>query len=518
MPREVNGRRGQTLLEAMRAAFPDAEAPCGGEGRCGRCRVVVRQAGVSPSSPDQLLSPVSEEEVRLLGAAAVQAGGRLSCVARFGKTGTLLVDQQERAFFLPGSNSHTETQSEPAGDVCAAVDIGTTTITCAFADIATGRIVARTAAANRQRSFGPDVISRIESAVRNPENLSAMRGLVRDQVRAMLGECRARAGGAVPRRVHICGNTTMLHIWEGASLAGLARMPFRPAFLDGRDTVLESDGAGNYSCRLLPGISAFVGADITGGILARRLHESSGRPELLVDIGTNGEIVLAAGGGLTATATAAGPAFEGAAISCGIPAVDGAVDCVTWNRGEFSCTTLGDLPPAGFCGSGLLDLLAALRRAGLLDENGLLSVAEDARGVRAFRLPLDSSLRFTQSDVRQLQLAKGAIAAGIRTLCRQAGVALSEIGRVHLAGSFGSGMSCESAIAVGLIPKELAGRIEAAGNSALAGTLMTARDPDLLAVCARIAAGVRVLDLSREPGFQDAFVEAMRFPPLSPSG
>ncbi len=502
----------------MRAVFPDAEAPCGGEGRCGRCRVVVGRASVSTLSPDQLLSPVSEEEVRLLGPAIVKAGGRLSCLARFDKTGSLLVDQQERAFFLPKEISNAKPQTGAAAELCAAVDIGTTTVNCAFAETATGRIVARTAAANRQRSYGPDVISRIENALRNPENLTAMRGLVRDQVRGMLGDLRARAGGAVPGRVHICGNTTMLHLWEGAALDGLARMPFQPAFLESRETVLESDGAENYSCKLLPGISAFVGADITAGILARRLHEASGRPELLVDIGTNGEIVLAAGGRLTATATAAGPAFEGAAISCGIPAVDGAVDCVTWDKGGFSFTTLGDLPPAGFCGSGLLDLLASLRRAELLDENGLLKVAEDAQGVRAFRLPLDSPLRFTQSDVRQLQLAKGAIAAGIRTLCRRAGVALAEIGRVHLAGSFGSSMSCESAIAVGLIPKELSGRIEAAGNSALAGTIMTACDPDLLAVCARIAAGVRVLDLSLEPGFQDAFVEAMRFPPLSPSG
>jgi uncharacterized 2Fe-2S/4Fe-4S cluster protein (DUF4445 family) len=518
MPREVNGRQGQTLLEAMRAVFPNAEAPCGGEGRCGRCRVRVRGEAASPSSPLPVLSPVAEEEARLLGPDTVAAGWRLSCLARFERIGGVLVDPHERAFFLPQEKSAAPPASMDRAGLCAAVDIGTTTVNCAMAEIATGRIAARIAAANRQRSYGPDVISRIENAVRDPENLAAMRDLIRSQVRGMLDDLRGRAGGAMPQRVHICGNTTMMHLWEGASLNGLARMPFQPAFLESRETVLKSEDSENYCCRLLPGISAFVGADITAGILARGLHKVAGKPELLVDIGTNGEIVLAAGGGLMATATAAGPAFEGAAISCGIPAVDGAIDGVAWKKGRFAFTTLGNLPPAGFCGSGLLDLLASLRRAGILDENGALQLEAGTDGVRAFQLPLDPLMRLTQSDVRQLQLAKGAIAAGIRTLCRHAGVALTEVGRVHLAGSFGSSLSSESALAIGLIPPELTGRIEVAGNSALAGTLMTACDPAALEPCARIAAKTRVLDLSREAGFQDAFMDAMRFPPLSPSG
>jgi uncharacterized 2Fe-2S/4Fe-4S cluster protein (DUF4445 family) len=514
MPREVIGKKGQTLLDAMRAVFPDAEAPCGGEGRCGRCRVLVRGEAASPPSPLPVLSPVGGEEARLLGAERVKAGGRLSCLARFERAGSVLIDQPERAFFLPQPKQTVLPSTEAGEGLCAAVDIGTTTISCAFADIATGRIVARAAAANRQRSYGPDVISRIENAVRDPQALAAMHGLVRGQVRGMLDGLRAGLGGARPERVHICGNTTMLHLWESAGLDGLARMPFQPAFLESREMDLDAEDGGKYRCRLLPGISAFVGADIAAGILSRGLYEAAGRPEMLVDIGTNGEIVLAADGKLTATATAAGPAFEGAVISCGIPAVDGAIDCVTWKRETFAFTTLGNKPPAGFCGSGLLDLLAGLRRAGILDENGGLAVEADSGGVRAFQLPPDPEMRLTQSDVRQLQLAKGAIAAGIRILCRSAGVALAAIGRVHLAGSFGSGMSPESAIAVGLIPSELDGRIEAAGNSALAGALLTARDPGALETCARIAAATRVIDLSRAEGFQDAFIEAMRFPPL----
>lgn len=514
MPRDVQGKKGQTLLEAMRSVFPNAEAPCGGSGRCGRCGVLVQGDETSKSSPNLLLSAVGDEELRLLGSEKVKAGWRLSCLARFEKTGVLNVELQVPAFFIPDLAGNVEPAAGEGAGFCAAVDIGTTTIACVLAEISTGTVVARAAEANRQRSYGPDVVSRIENAVRDPQRLREMRRLVRDQVRGMLDGLRRKAGGTRLGRIHICGNTTMLHIWEGASLSGLSHMPFQPAFLESRETVLENGGGEAYACRLLPGISAFVGADIAAGILARSLQTALGRPELLVDIGTNGEIVLASGGRLLATATAAGPAFEGVTVSCGMPAVEGAVNHVTWQNGKFSFTTLGDLPPGGFCGSGLLDLLGCLLRAKLLDENGGLMSAADSNGDRAFELPSDPPLRLAQADVRQLQLAKGAIAAGIRVLCRHAGVALADIGRVHLAGAFGSSLSSESAVEIGLIPRELAGRIEAAGNTALTGTLMTAVNPAALEICARTASDVRVLDLSREAGFQDAFVEAMRFPKL----
>jgi uncharacterized 2Fe-2S/4Fe-4S cluster protein (DUF4445 family) len=514
MARQVHGTKGQTLLEAMRSEFPNAEAPCGGSGRCGRCRARIQGEGASRLSQDTLLTPVGDDEARLLGPENIRDGWRLSCLARFTRPGVLRVEQQERVFFLPDGEEGASAVPGGKAALCAAADIGTTTISCALAEISTGRIVARAAAANRQRSFGPDVVSRIEHAVREPGTLTEMRDLVRGQVGGMLdGLCR-KAGGIRPETIHICGNTTMLHIWEGADLAGLSRMPFQPEFLESRKTELKVDGGGTYACRLLPGISAFVGADIAAGILACNLPTASGRPELLVDIGTNGEIVLASEGRILATATAAGPAFEGVSVSSGMPAVDGAVDHVAWRDGKFSFTTLGELPPAGFCGSGLLDLLACLRRAGLLEESGALNAAPGPDGSRAFPLPSDPPLLFTQADVRQLQLAKGAIAAGIRVLCRRAGVALADVGRVSLAGSFGSRLSPDSALAVGLMPEELAGRIEAAGNTALAGALMTARDPAALERCVRTAADVRVLDLSREAGFEDAFADAMRFPTL----
>ncbi len=514
MATEVIGRKGCTLLEALREVFHGAEAPCGGSGRCGRCRVLVKTREAPAPSGRPLLSPVTDEEARLLGPDNLKAGWRLSCLARFMEDGRLSVEQEERTFFIPDARRSDGSKPPRAAGLCAAVDIGTTTISCALADTADGRIVARTAAANWQRSFGPDIVTRIERALQNHENLAAMQRLVRRQAGSMLGELCRDAGNATPERIHLCGNTTMLHFWEGAQVAGLGSMPFRPDFLESRPTQLDLGTGSTLPGCLLPGISAFIGSDILAGIVACGMDTDAGHPELLVDIGTNNEIVLASGGRLLATATAAGPAFEGATISCGLPAVGGAIDHVAWREEGFSFTTLGDLPPAGFCGSGLLDLLACLRRAGLLDESGALTIDPDQTGVRAFRLPANPAVQLTQADVRQLQLAKGAVAAGIRLLCRQAGIAVREIGRVHLAGSFGSNLSEESALLVGLIPAELAGRVEAAGNTALAGTLRSALDPGLFDRFRRIASAVRVLDLSRDPGFEDAFAEAMRFPEL----
>jgi uncharacterized 2Fe-2S/4Fe-4S cluster protein (DUF4445 family) len=502
MTRSVRGRKNQTLLEAMRAVFPDAEAPCGGAGRCGRCRVRVAEG--------RMLRPATAEEMRLFGSDDLAAGWRLACLAEFAEDGEVGVRGEARAFFYPEPAE----AGAPAGSpLCAAVDIGTTTIVCALAETASGRIVGRAAAANPQRGYGSDVVTRIEHAVRSPADRTEMRRIVRARAGEMLAGLLWAAGAAKPERIHICGNPTMLHLWEGADLSGLSRMPFRPDFLESRPTEVELPGGSALPARLLPGISAFIGADISAGILACGLHEPKDRAELLIDIGTNGEIVLAAGGRLRATATAAGPAFEGVAVSCGMPAVAGAVDRVALVGGRVTFSTLGSLPPAGFCGSGLLDLLACLRRSGRMDGSGLLA-ASGAEGERSYALPSDPPLRITQADVRQLQLAKGAIAAGIRALCRSAGVPLADVARVHLAGAFGSSLSAESALAVGLVPAELAGRIGAAGNTALAGALRTARKPELLETLSALCRSVTVLDLSREPGFEDSFAQGMGFPDL----
>ncbi len=263
--------------------------------------------------------------------------------------------------------------------------------------------------------------------------------------------------------------------------------------------------------RLVAGISAFVGADILAGLYACGLDRPVSAPQLLVDIGTNGEMALATPERIYVTATAAGPAFEGEMISAGSPAVEGAIDHVWLADEAIHYSTIGNSEEhdaaSGICGSGLLDLLACLRRREIVNECG--GFADDEAKEFSFGPGLPS---LNQGDVRSLQLAKGAIAAGIDILCRKAGVRYEEIERLYLAGGFGSTLLPESALDIGLLPAEFAGKIEVAGNSALAGTIFLASRPEAAVEMAALRERITVVELAAEPGFQDAFADAMLFP------
>ena len=298
----------------------------------------------------------------------------------------------------------------------------------------------------------------------------------------------------------------------------MAALPFAPVFLGARQMPISELGfklPEACTLLLLPGVSAFVGADIAAGVLASGLEQAHDI-ELLIDIGTNGEMVLGTGQRLLATATAAGPAFEGAQISHGCAGVKGALDhcgdgAVSAGRGDggFWYTTIGDAPLRGICGSGLLDLVAWLRRSGALDETGRLELPDEQP---AFHPDPQLPVALDQRDIRQLQLAKGAIAAGIVILCQRAGIAVEAISRVHLAGGFGAYLRPASALAIGLLPPALAGKVHAVGNTSLKGALLAISKATAIDHCARIAQAVEWIDLASDPEFQMTFAECMLFP------
>jgi uncharacterized 2Fe-2S/4Fe-4S cluster protein (DUF4445 family) len=259
---------------------------------------------------------------------------------------------------------------------------------------------------------------------------------------------------------------------------------------------------------LLPGISSFVGADIAAGVLSTGLHRAENM-ELLLDIGTNGEMVLGNARGMLATATAAGPAFEGAQITHGCPGVAGALDHAGAGAEGFWYTTINDAPLRGICGSGLLDLVAWLRRTGGMDETGYLDLPD---GQAIFRPDPGLPIGLDQRDIRQLQLAKGAIAAGITVLCQRAGIAIEDIDRVHLAGGFGTFLRADSALDIGLLPPALRGKVKAVGNTSLKGALLVISRTDALDQCTQIAGSIQSVDLASDPEFQTVFAECMLFP------
>lgn len=524
---EVSGHPGQSLLEALRLEQHHIDAPCGGKTRCVRCMVRLG----AETTPDDPLEIPSAQEQELVGRKRLAEGWRLACRARFKEAATLPVTvpnarldipdfplskaQQARmkakavaALAIDTGDLDSAPSSAPALSECViAVDIGTTTVVAVLAERSSGDIIARVAEANRQRSWGSDVVSRIESAVSTDGALTAMQRLIHTQIEELLIALQRQTGLQDWPPIYLCGNTTMLHLLEGADLKGLAAMPFKPAFLESRSTTI---GKSRIPGHLIGGISAFVGADIMAGLFACGFDKPVEAPRLLVDIGTNGEMALALPDRIYVTATAAGPAFEGELISSGSPATEGAIDHVWLDDGRIQFSTIGNSnahgQATGLCGSGLLDLMACLRRLEIVDECGAFTTDEP---VFSFG---EGQPSLTQGDVRALQLAKGAIAAGIDILCLRAGIRVADIETLYLAGGFGSTLLPTSALDIGLLPTALAGRIETAGNTALTGTLLLAAQPESFARMNSLLERITVVELAREAGFQDAFMDAMLFP------
>lgn len=525
--------RGKTLLEALRGsagADPEAggthAAPCGGRGKCGKCRVRVLRGR-------EFLAPMLPGEAAFIEFEDREEGWRLSCMARISgvedaaggaAAGILDIESPHDAMRIPmesALHAHIVRPDAAAASAAAgrplrlAVDLGTTTIAGHLFDPARGESLGVATRVNGQRAWGADVISRIQAAG-DPAVREELRRAAIIPIAAIMRElCDAarRECGEVGHIV-VAGNTVMQHLLFGCDPTGLGVLPFTPVFLGSRSEDAAAAGlpaAPGVRLTTVPGISAFVGGDLTAGIVAVRLHQAA-RPALLLDIGTNGEMILAANGHLYGTATAAGPAFEGAHIECGAPSVPGAIDHAGWDGAACWHTTIGDASPVGICGSGLLDLAAALLDSGRMDETGHL---EDERCT----IEGADGIYISQNDIRQIQLAKGAMAAGIEILCRSAGIGTADIADVHLAGGFGSYLDPESALAIGLLPAAFAGKVISAGNTSLCGATEAAADPAVLAECARLAEAVRAVDLAAHPEFQDVFMDCMMFPePAAGSG
>ncbi len=433
---------------------------------------------------------------------------------------------------LPELNASTLIAVEP-GDTTdrsfgIAFDLGTTTVVATLLDLTTGTPVAVASMLNKQQPFGADVITRISATMLDPAARDKLRELAQ-QTLAELAAAVCDDGKVRPEEVYevaLAGNATMVHLVLGFDPEPLGVAPFIMAArllpeVRARDLGVPAHPAARAV--VFPAFGAYVGGDITAGLLASGMDRDP-RVRLFIDIGTNCEIVLGGRDWLLATAAPAGPAFEGAAIRCGMRAADGAIEAVALTGdGDLKLTVIGDTEPKGLCGSGLVDAVAVLVEAGLLDGSGRLVSADEARiraPVLAPRLAtvgkervfmLHDGVYLSQRDVRELQFAKAAIAAGWRILLEEAGLAEEDVRQVLLAGSFGSYLSPGSAIRIGLVPDIPARRVVAAGNVAGEGAKMA-----LLSVRERAAAlalleEVRYVELSDRADFNDRFVGQLGF-------
>jgi uncharacterized 2Fe-2S/4Fe-4S cluster protein (DUF4445 family) len=387
---------------------------------------------------------------------------------------------------------------EPGGGIGVVVDVGTTTLVAQSVDRATGQVLAVETALNPQARYGADLMSRIHHDLLAPGVLTP---LLRATVGGMVGRV---AGGHALSDVLLVGNTAMHHLFGALSVEPLAAVPFRSPWLAARQFDARELG---WDVRLtapvtfLPCIGGFVGSDVLAGLVATGLDEAE-VPGALLDLGTNGEIAVGGRSGIRCASTAAGPAFEGGRIGMGMRAGTGAIDRVTVRGGGLSCTVIGGGEPRGMCGSGLVDAVAGALDLGWIRPSGRL-----APGIT--EIALAGPVRLIQADVRELQLAKAALAAGFDLLLGEGELAPD---RVFLAGAFGNYVQAAAARRIGLLPA-WASAPTAAGNTALRGARMlllagAAREPILARVLSRCAH----VELAADPRFQDAYIGRMRFP------
>lgn len=526
----MNNGEKQTILEWYQKNHRYIDAPCNGKGNCGRCKIKFL------SNPPS----VSKKDLKLLSFEELKAGVRLACTA----------EKTERKDFLPVGEflqqdivvSQIEEQEKAFG---IALDIGTTTLAMSVIGLTSGVCFSTVTQINHQRSFGSDVISRIQAA--NEGHLLEMRETIRMDLLELLMAVIEKTG-ILPEQVTnmaIAGNTVMCHILQGFSCEGLGYAPFKPvstALAKMEIKELFSDFCGlpkqkefleklAIEVTILPGISAFIGSDVTAGIYVCEMDLKE-ECRMLVDVGTNGEMVIGSQNGFLTVSVAAGPVFEAGGISCGMPACTGAVShirCDTGterkdetgnhkNKWEYQIIGPEGSKPRGLCGSGLIDLVSGLWQLGIIDENGtfcdeyfesgfqLPELNHEEAGQKGVSQGIQQQLILSQADIRELQMGKAAIRAGIEILTQE-----MRPERVYLAGGFGTAIDINSAIEIGLFPKQFLRRIEQAGNTALLGVRKYLLDENGEERMRHIVELSKELTLAKEADFQEKYIHFMQF-------
>jgi uncharacterized 2Fe-2S/4Fe-4S cluster protein (DUF4445 family) len=536
--REISAPAGQTVLEALIGAGIFLRTDCGGKGSCGKCRVKIL-----PPHADGTAAP-DETEAKSLGPVNLAAGLRLAC--RLKVAGDIYLEIPETSRLsaevaqkgLPTLIDKFAQMKAPRtgrpDSYGLAVDLGTTTIAVYLCNLGAATVTASTSARNPQTLFGDDVMSRI-SAIRLDPDL-----LIRQQKMAVkaiewgtISLCRAT--GIDPAAIGtmvVVGNSTMIHIFTGENPSSIGVFPYTPKFVEEK-TLRAADAGFRFNpatqIRTLPLMTGFIGADIVSAALASDLSRAD-PGTMLVDVGTNGEIMYLGKEGLAATSCATGPAFEGAAISHGMHAVSGAIDAlrIDKNNGRAVCSVIQRNPSepkkvAGICGTGVISTVAELYRAGIILKDGAFNRKAQSRYlhfdnhdspeyilVPGNRTQDGRPVTFTQKDVRAIQLAKGALRTGIDLLCREAGTVYPA--KIWVAGAFGSYINKTDALKIGMFPPIPEADIEMVGNAAGAGAILALFDPDVSTAASALTRATRVLDLSAHPDFQDTFINSLAFP------
>ncbi len=506
---EVSCLEGEKLSKVILRQDIKLAVPCNGKGRCGKCKVTLLNNITEPTTQERHLLTETELSNNI----------RLACLV------TATDGMKITNIFQDDSNSLKVTLGNITVPVAAplfqrygvAIDIGTTTMAATLYD--TEQLLASASGKNPQCKMGADVISRIEASL-SGKGLE-LQSLVVKKINKLIAKM-VKYTHITTEDIDYCvitGNTTMLYLLNNKDVFSLSQAPFIADELYGLE-LLSSDLGIQLSRDakvFLPRcISSFVGADITTAILASHMTDSL-RNSLLLDIGTNGEIAFFDGTSLHCSATAAGPAFEGGELSCGTQGIDGAIHSVFWKNGKFEVETISDKTAVGICGTGVIDLLSVLKNIEAMDETGALD--EDILEALNIAITIDDdtavkltdTVYFTQADIRKVQLAKGAIAAGVRTVLGDNNLSYDTIDTFYLAGGFGKHMDLNSAANIGLIPTELVEKATIVGNAALDGASLILCNNQTKNFLIKDSISAVGKDLSLNPKFVEHYMDCMEF-------
>lgn len=496
----------ESILDALMKTDTSYSAVCGGAGRCGKCKIKLLEGNL----------PVTESDKQHFTDNELERGLRLACRAypkESVKVELLFGMEDEFEIVAEHAQNRTTSIQKQKEGFGIAVDIGTTTIAMQLISLGSGEIVGTYTALNRQRCFGADVIARITAAIKGHQE--ELRELIQEDLKKGIHSLvrQAEVSTDTVTELAIAGNTTMIHLLMGYDCKGLGSYPFTPVNIKLIERTYEDVLGDTFLCakvRILPGISVFVGGDIVSGLYEQNM-DCDKKYSLLIDFGTNGEIALGNKDKLLVTSTAAGPAFEGGNIRYGVGSVGGAIVGVTIGDNRTEVKTIADKAPIGICGTGVIEAAAELLRLGLVDETGCMDDLYFEDGYPLAETSDGSAIYLTQKDIREIQLAKAAVRAGLETLFLRYGITEEEVSRVYLAGGFGFNLNCCKAVEIGLLPEELEDKVEIIGNSSLSGAVKCLMEQDGWERVTKLAEGAQEIVLSTDRDFNQLYMEHMGF-------
>jgi uncharacterized 2Fe-2S/4Fe-4S cluster protein (DUF4445 family) len=502
---EIKAKVGSSLMDVLRNHNIYIDAPCGGQGKCGSCKAKFVKLPPTITSFDQATLTQTQ----------LDDGWRLTCKVIVEHPLELILQTVDHMTILTADDANTLSVASQDDSFGIAIDIGTTTVVTFLVNMRTGAIVDRIADMNHQRQFGADVTSRILYSMQESSGKDRLQQTITHQLNDMITQLKQRQSIQSISHVVVAANTVMTHMLLGHDTESLGCAPYTPVSI-ARESVPCHDLHIDCDCFLtvMEGIAAYVGSDITVGAAEVGLMDKDDYT-LFLDLGTNGEMILGNKDHAYCCSTAAGPAFEAANIHCGMGGVTGAISkCtivqLTQTHYAIKNTVIGNGAPRGICGSGILDITAQLIAHGIIEPSGRISDATSLvkeNNELGRYVTIAKEIVFTQKDVREIQLAKAAIAGGIRILLDATNITLDDVKKVCIAGGFGNYMYISSALAIKLVPNDCANKIDSVGNTAGKGAIHALISSAFCDTVARYAKGMKYIELSTSIDFQNYFIE-----------